>query len=110
MDWLPLVLFTVFIGWALYSNFTKKGRALVLGGEIEKTFDDFEENAEAFVKKRIKVHVLESKDDSEKRIVVEYLTKSKLHWQTMDLNFSIEEVKQMNKLLQQALDYSNTET
>ena len=63
MDWLPLILFSVFIGWVLYSNFTKKGKAQVRGGEIEKTFD-----------------------------------------------FSIEEVKQMNKLLLQALDYSNTET
>tara|TARA_R110000868_G_scaffold304437_31_gene565558 strand:+ start:1380 stop:1712 length:333 start_codon:yes stop_codon:yes gene_type:complete len=110
MDWLPLILFSVFIGWVLYSNFTKKGKAQVRGGEIEKTFDDFEENSEAFFKQRIKVHVLESTDESEKRIVIEYLTKSKMHWQSMDLNFSIEEVKQMNKLLLQALDYSNTET
>jgi hypothetical protein len=110
MDWFALVLFSVFIGWALYSNFTKKGRALVRGGEIEKTFDDFDENTEAFFKKRIKVHVLESKEDNEKTIVIEYLTKSKMHWQSMDLSFSIEEVEQLNKLLQQALDYSNTET
>ena len=109
MDWLTLVLFTVFIGWALYSTFTKKGQALVRGGEIKKTFDDFDENAKAFFKQKIKVHVLESKDDNENRIVIEYRTKSKMHWQSMNFNFSIEEVKQMNKLLQQAIDYTNTE-
>ncbi len=110
MSWFPVVLFSTFIGWVLYSNFTKKGRGLVLGGEIEKTLDREVENSEGFVKTKIKVHILKPTNSEENRIIIEYLNKSKMHWNSTDINLSKNEVKEMCKLLNEALDYNRTET
>ncbi len=109
MSWFPIVLFSAFIGWILYSNFTKKGRGLVLGGEIEKTLDREVENSDSFVKTKIKVHILKPRNSEENRIIIEYLNKTKMHWNSTDINLSKSEVKEMISLLNEALEYYRTE-
>ena len=109
MSWFPLVLFTVFIGWVLYSNFTKKGSELILGGETVKTFDSLI-NENSFASNNIKVHLIKSSDSVDHDIVIEEISKSKLHHSSTHINLNKEQAEGLSKLLIEALDYANTET
>ena len=108
MDWLPLILFSAFIGWILYSNFAKKGRALVMGGEVLKSFEPLD-NENSTVSNNIKVHLIQSSGSNGHDIVIEEISKSKLHHSSTRIILNTDQAEGLCKLLNEALEFKNSE-
>ncbi|GAB5407444.1 MAG: hypothetical protein Aurels2KO_56750 [Aureliella sp.] len=96
------IFFFTVLGWVLFVFFTKRGKGIMFGGRIIKTFDGISAKRKIFSNK-VKVHAV---DGGTVRFVgLEISTSSIGSYQMIPVTFPASEARQLALLLIEAAEY-----
>lgn len=96
------IFFFAILGWVLFVFFTKRGKGIMFGGRIIKTFDGVSAKRKIFSNK-VKVHAV---DGGTVRFVgLEISASSVGSYQMIPVTFPASEARQLAALLIEAADY-----
>ena len=103
MDILFPLFFIGFVGFFVYSVFTKKGRGRFFGGKILKTIDTEIKSRKGMMNSTIRVHVIEKKKQIENAVSIELNQHAYLAWSMMPINLSKDDAKTLISMLEEAV-------
>lgn len=99
----------IILAYVIFIFFTKKGRNIMFGGEIIKTFDSIESKRRIFTG-RIKVHSVQAAP-SVRMVGFEISQSSFGSYQMMPLTLPAREAKELANMINEAIEYDpRTET
>ncbi len=103
IDNLVWLFVIVFVGFFLFSIFTKKGKGMMFGGKILDMLSDTITQKDGLSKTTIRVHLIEKKKQREKFVGIELTDNAKLAWSMRPLTFSRAEAQQLVNMLNEAI-------
>ena len=104
MEILFPLFFVGFVGFFLYSVFTKKGKGRFFGGKILKTLDREIKQNKGIQKSTTRVHVIDKKREIENSVSIELNQHAYLAWSMMPINLSKAEARTLVSMLQEAIE------
>jgi hypothetical protein len=90
------------LAWVVFIFFTKRGRGVLFGGRIVKTFDGVAAKRK-ILSHRIRIHAVES--GAHRLVGLEISSSSVASYQMLPLTLPAHEAKQLAQLLIEAADY-----
>lgn len=95
-------IFFAVTAWVLFIFFTKRGKEVMFGGKIIKTFDEIKSRGK-MIKGRMKVHVI---DDGVTRIVgIQVYLSSFGNHELVPIALTASDARQLAQILIEAADY-----
>lgn len=98
------LFFLAFVGYFLFSVFTKKGRGRFFGGKIRRTIETEIKQKNGISRSTIRAHVIDKKNEQEASVSIELNQHAFLAWSMMPINLSKTEAKTLISMLQEAVE------
>ncbi|MEO2266820.1 hypothetical protein V1358_05870 [Pseudoalteromonas sp. YIC-656] len=103
MDTILLSIFFGFMGFVLWSMFSKTGKGLMLGGKIVHTANDEITQTQGIKKTAIRVHLIETKSGT-KQVGIELSDNAKLAASMTPIRLSKQEAETLINMIKEVTD------
>lgn len=104
MEFLVPLFFVAFVGYFIFSVFTKKGKGRLFGGKVLRTLDKEIKQKSGISNSTIRVHVIGKKETKEKSVGVEHNQHAFLAWSMTPISLTKTETRELISRLQEAVN------
>ena len=110
MEYLVWLFFLGFMGYVIFSAFSKRGRGKMLGGKIvwSGKYHLIDEHKFSGSKSHVQVHAIETKPNEAPKVGIELRHKAYTAFSVQPISLTLEQASEISEELKQAIENART--